>query len=220
MTEGKNRRKKFAIAAVLLAAGRSRRMGAFKPLLPFGNKSVIQSCIDYLSSGGIEEIIVVVGHREQEIREHLKGTSIRFAVNPNPESEMALSIACGVSELSDSAGATLIALVDHPAVPPTVVTTLIAEWEKGATLVKPTWQQRGGHPVLVDLRFRKQLQNLDEAGGLKAFLAAHHRQLNRVAVNSSYVARDMDTWDDYRALYLEIFGGPPPAPHFPESNEN
>jgi len=97
---------------------------------------------------------------------------------------------------------------------------LIAEWEKGAALVIPTWREQGGHPVLVDLHFRQQLQSLDESGGLKAFFAAHPHLVKRIAVNSPYVARDMDTWDDYSALYLEIFGGPPPTPHFPESNES
>jgi CTP:molybdopterin cytidylyltransferase MocA len=195
-------------------------MGAFKPLLPFGGKTVIQSCIDYLIDGGCEEITVVVGHREQEIREHLKNSSVRFAVNPDPDSAMAVSIACGVRELPDSTKATLIALVDHPGVPAPVVAALLAEWQSGAVLIKPTWQQRGGHPVLVDLRFRKELEGLEESGGLKAFLAAHQSLVTRLAVDSPYVARDMDTWDDYRALYLEIFGGQPPGPHFPESNES
>src|SRR5262245_20947880 len=220
MTKTNDQRPESGVAAILLAAGRSRRMGAFKPLLPFGNTTVIQSCLNYLSAGGSDEIIVVVGHRAQNIQEHLQNSSVRFAVNPEPDSPMGASIACGIRALPKSARAALIALVDHPAVPAVVVATLIAEWEKGALLVKPTWQECGGHPVLVDLRFRDQLQSLDDSGGLKAFFVTHAPLVKRVAVNSPYVARDMDTWDDYRALYLEIFGGEPPEPHFPESNES
>ncbi|HSD47536.1 MAG TPA: NTP transferase domain-containing protein, partial [Pyrinomonadaceae bacterium] len=55
------------VAAVLLAAGQSKRMGAFKPLLPFGNQTVIESCINYLHGGGVETIVVVVGHRSPEV---------------------------------------------------------------------------------------------------------------------------------------------------------
>ena len=219
MTKTKDKTSKSGVAAILLAAGRSRRMGAFKPLLPFGNTTVIQSCINYLSTGGSEEIVVVAGHRAENIREQLQDSSLRFVVNSEPESPMGVSIACGIRALPESARAALIALVDHPAVPAAVIATLIAEWEQGALLVKPTWQERGGHPVLVDLRFREQLQSLDESGGLKAFFAAHAPLVKRVAVNSPYVARDMDTWDDYRGLYLEIFGAQPPTPQFPESNE-
>jgi CTP:molybdopterin cytidylyltransferase MocA len=195
-------------------------MGAFKPLLPFGNTTVIQSCIDYLGAGGIDEIVVVVGHQEQNIREHLQDRSVHFAVNQDPDSAMGVSIGCGVRALPTAARATLIALVDYPAVPTAVVASLIAAWKKGAALVIPTWRERGGHPVLVDLHFRQNLQSLDESGGLKAFFTAHAHLVERIAVNSPYVARDMDTWDDYRALYLEVFGGPPPTPHFPESNES
>ncbi|HEX5834800.1 MAG TPA: NTP transferase domain-containing protein, partial [Pyrinomonadaceae bacterium] len=60
------------VAAVILAAGRSKRMGAFKPLLPFGAQTVIESCIDYLRKGGIETIIVVVGHRAEELQNRLR----------------------------------------------------------------------------------------------------------------------------------------------------
>ena len=55
-------------SAILLAAGRSSRMGAFKPLLPFGNKTVIECCIDALREGGVETIVVVLGHRADDVR--------------------------------------------------------------------------------------------------------------------------------------------------------
>src|SRR6185503_4592547 len=103
-------------------------MGAFKPLLPFGNKTVIERCIDYLRDGGVETIVVVLGHRADEIRERLQQYDVNFALNPDPESEMGASIAAGIRELPETTQATLIALVDHPAVPATVVSTLIDAW--------------------------------------------------------------------------------------------
>ena len=195
-------------AAILLAAGRSSRMGAFKPLLPFGNKTVIEACIDYLHDGGIEEIVVVVGHRAEDIRRRISG--VTFAVNSDPDSEMGASIVAGVRELSETAQATLIALVDHPAVPPTIVTELLESWKRGARLVIPTWQGRGGHPVLVDLNFRPELLNLPVTGGLRAFFKAHANEVTRLPVDSPFIARDMDTWDDYKTLHLEITGRPAP----------
>ena len=72
------------VAAILLAAGRSERMGAFKPLLPFGDKTVIENCIDYLRSGEVEMIVVVLGHRADDVRRQLANTSVRFAVNLDP----------------------------------------------------------------------------------------------------------------------------------------
>lgn len=206
------------VAAILLAAGRSTRMGAFKPLLPFGNKTVIQCCIDYLREGGAEPIVVVLGHRAGEVRDKLAEEPITFALNPDPNSEMGASIAAGMNELPTVAEATLIALSDHPAVPAQVVSSLIQTWEGGARLVKPTWQNRGGHPVLVDLSLRAELLELSSSGGLKALFEAHRAEVTRLPVDSPYVARDLDTWDDYKALHQEHTGKP--APEQPRNETN
>jgi molybdenum cofactor cytidylyltransferase len=194
------------VAAILLAAGQSRRMGAFKPLLPFGDKTVIESCLDYLH--GIQNVVVVLGHRADEIRGLIKHATI--AINPDPNSEMGASIAVGIRALHRTTKAVIIALVDHPAVPANVVSTLIEAWNSGAKIVIPTWQDRGGHPVLIDLSFRSELLALDQSGGLRELLKRHGAQVKRLPVDSPFVARDMDTWDDYLALYEEAFGHPPP----------
>jgi CTP:molybdopterin cytidylyltransferase MocA len=198
------------VAAILLAAGQSRRMGAFKPLLPFGSKTVIECCIDYLRDGGVETIVVVLGHRAEELRKSLAARQVIFAVNPDPNSEMGASIAAGVAELPQSCQVVLIALSDHPAVPAAVVSKLIEIWKSGAQLVIPTWKDRGGHPVLVDLSFKSELLNLSPRGGLRTLFDAHKTAVKRVPVESPFIARDMDTWDDYRALHEEVTGKPAP----------
>lgn len=199
------------VAAILLAAGRSERMGAFKPLLPFGQTSVIEACIHYLKAGGAETIVVVLGHDADKIRQRVDDASVLFAFNSDPASEMSESIRCGVETLPASAGSTLIALVDHPAVPPDVVKTLVEEWRQGAQLIIPTWQGRGGHPVLIDLRWRRELETLDQTSGLKSLFQKEAARVRRVPVGSEYIARDMDTWDDYTRLYSEVFGQAPPV---------
>ncbi len=193
-----------SVAAILLAAGQSRRMGAFKPLLPFGDKTVIECCLDYLREGGIQNIVVVLGHRADEIRVE----NATIAINPDPNSEMGASIAAGIQAIPEQTEAVLIALVDHPAVPAEVVSKLIEEWQNGASIVIPTWHDRGGHPVIVDLALKNELQNLDRTGGLRALFKNHGAK--RLPVDSPFVARDMDTWDDYWALYEEVMGHPPP----------
>ncbi|HEX6732777.1 MAG TPA: nucleotidyltransferase family protein [Pyrinomonadaceae bacterium] len=219
-----------SVAAILLAAGRSERMGTFKPLLPFGEKTVIEACLDYLRKGGIETIVVVGGHRIDKLRDRLKtmetgrggdtGTGsfrippsprppIILVENPDPSSEMGHSIACGIKAVPENFGAVLIGLVDHPAVSPQVVQQLIDEWKRGTPLVVPTWQGRGGHPVLVDLRFRPDLLNLPPEGGLKSLFLKHGEHLRRLPVDSPFIARDIDTWDDYTRLHLDVFGVKP-----------
>ena len=197
------------VAAILLAAGRSHRMGAFKPLLPFGETTVIRSCIQNLRQAGVEDIVVVLGHRAEELQQTLADLRVAFAFNQDPTSEMGASIACGLRVLLPETKAVLITLTDQPAVPPDVILSIVAEWTSGETLVVPEFQGRGGHPVLLDLHFREDLLNLDSSGGLRSFLTVHQEQVRRLPVNSPFIARDMDTWDDYRALHQEVFGVPP-----------
>jgi molybdenum cofactor cytidylyltransferase len=210
----------YSVGAILLAAGQSRRMGAFKPLLPFGKQTVIDSCINYLLEGGAKPVVVVLGHRANIVKNHLQQSSVKFALNPDPTSEMGASIAAGVQELPESVAATVIALVDYPAIPPSVVRSLINAWSNGSRLVKPTLSGRGGHPVLVDLSLRDELLNLDPKLGLKALFNKYQEDVSRVEVDSPYIARDIDTWDDYRGLYTEIFGETAPGPENRNSNEN
>jgi molybdenum cofactor cytidylyltransferase len=124
---------------------------------------------------------------------------------------MGASVAAGIRELPETARATLIALCDHPAVPAGVVSTLINAWTNGARLVIPTWQNRGGHPVLVDLAFKSELLNLGPGGGLRALFETHLNEVQRIEVDSPFIARDMDTWDDYISLHREATGAPGPG---------
>jgi CTP:molybdopterin cytidylyltransferase MocA len=197
-------------------------MGHFKPLLPFGDRTVVDQCVDNLRRGGVEKIVVVVGHRAADLQNHLQGEAVTFAINPEPDSEMGASIACGVNQIPSSARAILITPVDHPAVPPAVVARIIEAWETGETgagLVVPTWEGRGGHPVLVDSSLRHELLNLNPARGLRGLFESHRNQIMRLEVDSSYIARDMDTWDDYISLHKDVFGVLPRQPFNPPEPE-
>ncbi len=199
-----------AVVAIVLAAGQSRRMGAFKSLLPFGKTTVIQNCINNLYAGGVADIVVVLGHRAAEVQASLGNfPDLQFTLNPDPDSEMSASIACGVRQLPSTAKAIVIALTDQPAIPPGVIQTLIREWTAGAKLVVPECQGRGGHPVLIDLAFREQLLALDQQRGLRALFDANRSVVQRPVVDSAYIARDMDTWDDYLTLHMDVFGSLP-----------
>lgn len=186
-------------------------MGAFKPLLSFGGVSVAEACVAALRAGGAGRVVVVVGHRGAEVRaalSHLHGLS--FAVNEVPESEMGVSVARGVEALPKETEAVLVALVDQPAVPPSVIAELLeARRRTGARLVVPEWEGRGGHPVLIDLSLREELLSLVSEKGLRALFDAHRAEVLRLPAASSYVARDMDTWEDYVSLHTAVFGSTP-----------
>lgn len=184
-------------------------MGAFKTLLPFPDegRTVLGACVENLRAAGVGETVVVVGHRAEEVRARMSDAGLKFALNDARGSEMGVSIARGVESVSTEAEAVLIALVDQPAIPPAAIESILAaRAETGARLIVPEWGGRGGHPVLVDLAFRETLLHLDAQHGLRALFDAHRKEVLRLPVGSPYVARDMDTWEDYRALYAEVFG--------------
>lgn len=200
------------VTAVLLAAGRSRRMGALKALLPFGGRTVARACVENLLEAGAEEVVVVLGHRAEEVRAELErdDARVRFAFNREEGSEMGVSVARGVEAVAPDARAVLVALVDQPAVPPSAIGSLIDAWrERSARLVVPVWEGRGGHPVLIDLAFKEELLNVVPREGLRSLLDGHREEVLRLPAPSPYVARDMDTWDEYVSLHTEVFGRPP-----------
>ena len=205
----KDHQRFSGVAAIVLAAGRSRRMGAFKPLLPFGETTVIASCITNLREAEVNEVVVVVGHRANEIEELLQSADVGFARNADPDSEMSASIACGVTEISPVARAIMITPADHPAVNAETIRAIIEPWKRGARLVQPEYLGRGGHPILIDIDYREDLRHLDPQRGLRGFFNDHSREIVRLPVQSPYIARDIDTWEDYLALHQEIFSRAP-----------
>ena len=155
-------------------------------------------------------MVVVLGHRADDVRTQLENYAITFVLNPDPDSEMSASIALGISRISAGAAALLITPVDHPAVPSEIIKSIIDEWSStGATLIQPAHQTRGGHPVLIDLVYRSELANLDPETGLRSLFDRHREQVRRLGVASPFVARDMDTWEDYLDLHLAVFGRKP-----------
>src|ERR1043166_866865 len=215
MTKAQDQRPKSKreVAAIVLAADHSRPMARFKPLLAFGPTTVVKTAIQNVRSGGVETVVVVVGTgpRAEQLKSHLENSNVLLAINPDPDSEMSSSVACGLRAVPVETQGVIINPVDHAAVPGEIIAQLLNEWQQGALLVKPSWKQRGGHPVLIDLSFRDLLLDLDPQGGLKALFNQHLGQVRRIEVNSNLIARDMDTWDDYVALHQEVFGVPAPA---------
>ena len=186
-------------------------MGAFKPLLEFPRgRTVVEACIENLRGGGVEEIVVVVGHRAAEMSDALAHLGVRVALNAEAASEMSVSLERGASLVSETAESILVALADQPAIPPGAIGYILeARRRTGAPLIVPTWEGRGGHPVLLDARFRAALGRLDPRRGLRGLFEEHEAETLRLPVASPYVVRDMDTWEDYHALYGEIFGSAP-----------
>ena len=191
------------ISAVLLAAGESRRMGQFKQLLLLGEKTFVEHCVETLLAARVDEIIVVTGHRESEVRAAAAaGTrAVRFVHNTDYRAGMASSIKCGVQAVPDGSKACLIALVDQPQIGPNVIDQLIDVYENARPRITiPTFKGKGGHPIILDLSLKQEILEMDQSIGLGQVISAHSSEIARVEVFSSDVVEDCDLPEDYERI--------------------
>lgn len=198
------------ITGIVLAAGYSSRMGTFKPLLPLGSATAVERAVMSLRNGGVYDIVVVTGHRAEELRPLLARLDAREAHNQQAELGMFSSVLAGVAALPDSATAIFVLPVDTPLVKASTVRDLSRAYLTSRTaVVYPTFRGKRGHPPLIALSCFSELLPPTLMGGLAAVLA---RQTNVIdlPVLDEGILWDMDTPEDYAlmAAQAEREGGP------------
>src|SRR5262245_15124228 len=189
------------IAAVLLAAGKSERMGKFKQLLPIGGKTFVEACVDNLLASKADEVLVVTGHNEAAVRAVLADRPIRIVNNPEYETGMGSSIKRGIESTTIGARAFLIALADQPLVGPDVLNQIISEYEDSAPLILiPTYLGRRGHPIILNSTVRQEIMAMDSGIGLRQITRAHAAFIRYLEVKSESVLLDFDLPGDLDLL--------------------
>ena len=188
------------IAGIVLAAGLSLRMGRPKLLLDWGGKPVVRRAVERVKAGGVDEIVIVLGHEGQAIREALKGLPVRFVENPEPEAGQASSIACGVAVLGPAVSAALIALGDQPALPPEVIPRLLQTFRETAkAIVAPLYRGVQGNPVLFAATVFPELRTLTGDRGARSVVEKDPPRVALVSFDLPMPA-DLDTFEDYERL--------------------
>ncbi|HKA19676.1 MAG TPA: nucleotidyltransferase family protein [Blastocatellia bacterium] len=193
------------ISAILLAAGESRRMGDFKQLLPIGNKTFVEQCVDTLLETPVSEVIVVTGHRESDVRRVLGNRNVKYAHNPDYRLGMATSIKCGVQAASKDSRAFLISLVDQPHIGAEVIRRIIDAYERMTPkIVVPTKDGRNGHPIILDGSLREEILQIDVEVGLRQVVNRHSDTVIKVEVTSRTVLEDCDLPEDYERIIGDL----------------
>jgi molybdenum cofactor cytidylyltransferase len=195
------------INAVVVAAGFSRRMGRFKLLLPWDGETVIERVVHTLERTAPGEIVVVTGHRADEVAAALDGTRARTIVNPDyATGEMLSSVQTGLRALSVETTGALICLGDQPQMEAeTVHRVLEASNAAGdQAVVIPSYQMRAGHPILLPRRVWPDV--VAATGTLKDALAPHRAGAVYVVVDTESILADLDTPADYEKATLKTDG--------------
>jgi len=189
------------IAAIVLAAGLSTRMGGQpKPLLPFGEQTVIQRILGVLDECTVPEIVVVSGHHHHALDRALTGMPVKCVFNPSyANGEMLSSLQIGLGAISAHASAALVLLGDQPALEANVVQSVIAAHHAGlGSVVIPSYQMRRGHPLLIAHQHWSALLDLRVGQTLRDFMRAVNKEIYHVAVDTPSILRDMDTPEEYQ----------------------
>ena len=189
------------LAGVILAAGLSRRMGQFKPLLTLGGRSLIQRVVACLDQAGVHEIRVVTGHRAEELRPVLAGLGLAEVPNPDYAQDMYTSVRAGVAALPPGLDAFFLLPVDIPLVRPASLVHLKAAFAAARpALALPDFRGRTGHPPLIAAELAPAILAWPGQGGLQALLARYATATLRVPVADQGVLLDMDTPEDHARL--------------------
>lgn len=189
------------ISAIVLAAGESRRMRQFKQLLQLSGKSFVEHCVDNLLASRVDEVIVVTGHRDLDVRQAVAGRSVRFAHNADYRLGMTSSVKRGVESLSANTRGFVLSLVDQPLVSSDVINLVIEEFiNSRALVVVPTYDGRNGHPILLDIKLKQEILDLGQDDELRQVVRAHSDDIARVQVRESAILEDFDLPEDYERV--------------------
>lgn len=186
------------IGALIVAAGMSKRMGEFKPMLSIGSISVAQRVIATLSQAGVSKIVMVTGYNATVLERHLSGNGIIFLRNENYENtQMFDSVKIGLEYLQDKCDKVLFTPVDVPLFTAQTANKLL---ESGAELACPMCQGKQGHPILIATAMIPEILSDSGEQGLKGAMDRCSQPLQRIDVEDPGTIHDADTPEDFSAL--------------------
>jgi molybdenum cofactor cytidylyltransferase len=191
------------LAAIILAAGYSSRMGECKALLPLGASTVLEQVIDLFHSCAIPEIIVVTGHQAEAVTAVAEKAGAMVVHNPDFAQGMFSSIVAGVRALSPERRAFFLLPVDIPLIRKGVITMLARAFQTTSPLLTyPVYDGHRGHPPLISAALVPSILHGDGSNGLRDILAEVEAdepgRVRDIAVADTNILFDMDTPEDYR----------------------
>lgn len=183
-------------AAVILAAGYSSRIGGFKPLMELGGQSLISRCAGLFRRAGIDNIVLVTGHRRQEVEVEAAKLGLTCIHNPDYDRGMYSSVCTAAAHLT-TVNSFFVLPVDIPLIRPATITSLSAAFD-GRAVVYPRFEGLRGHPPLIPAHLIPAILAHDGRGGLKSLL--ENQEHLDVAVWDKGILMDCDTPEDFAVL--------------------
>jgi molybdenum cofactor cytidylyltransferase len=209
-----------SIAAIILAAGSSSRIGAgrHKLLLPLGDRPVLAHVIAATLASQARPIIIVLGHQAEQVRTHIADLTTSPAVisieNPHYLQGMSTSLRAGLQALIQrenthqqafhSLDGVIILLGDQPLMTSHIIDTLITcKQTTGKRIIAPLYNGRRGNPVLFDASLFPELMEVSGDEGARSVIEHHRQEVATVELSDAMASYDVDTWEAYQMVVTE-----------------
>ena len=196
-----------SVAAIVLAAGRSTRMGGPNKLLEtISGKPLVRIAAEQALSSRASPVVVVSGHERARIEAALASLDVRLVHNPDYAQGLSTSVKAGLAALPPESEAAIVCLGDMPQVTSALIDRLIAAFdpERNALVVLPTFSGKRGNPVLWSRRFFPELIALEGDVGARHLIGAYPEVVTEVPVENAAAMVDIDTPDALRAAKAEM----------------
>jgi molybdenum cofactor cytidylyltransferase len=186
------------IWAIILAGGESKRMKRPKLLLPFRGKTIIETVVKNVTDSNVDKTMVILGAVVKPILRLISEFPVTHYYNDNYKDSMLSSVKCGFRNLPKEFQAVLVFQGDQPLIPPHTVNEVIDAWRmSGKGIVIPVSGGKRGHPILIDRKYRDEIEKLKDEVGLRSLSVKFPEDVLEVGVDSPEILMDIDTQEDY-----------------------
>ena len=191
----------MTLALVLLAAGKSRRMGQHKLLLPLGNRPLVTYAVDAARASLARPIMVVLGFEAEALRQVLPPDGLSVIINPAYAEGMSTSLRAGIEAVPPGAAGAIVALADQPLVSSALIDALVrAALAEPEAIIATSYGARRGTPVCFPRSLLAELAAVTGDEGGRSVIAAHEDRLRTVAASFSQQGLDVDRPEEYEQL--------------------
>jgi len=186
------------ISAILLAAGKSKRMnGENKLVKKIQGIPLIKHSVRNILASSIDELIIVLGHQKEIVEKLIdKNEKIKFVFNKDFESGMATSIKTGLNHLSEETEAFFICLGDMPMVNKDIFNLLIKS-KNNREIIVPTYKNKQGNPILFSKSMKKKIMTIEGDVGAKKILELNKDKILNIETNDQSITKNFNTLDNF-----------------------
>jgi molybdenum cofactor cytidylyltransferase len=194
-----------SVAGLILAAGKSQRMGRSKLMLDYQGKTFLEHLYEEARDSALSAVKIVLGPNAEQIQLRFPDLAGKWIVNPDYERGQIFSIQCGLrGVMQDSHDGVMLLLIDHPLVDRQLINQLIDSFkETHRPIILPSYGHRRGHPVLFSKALFEELLSASLDQGASAVVRRHENEIFHVAVGNPGVLVDIDTPEDYERSVLQ-----------------